>query len=548
MPLLDSLEERKRQSLMDMLAEMTSKPQPVTDPALRQQFPKTYGFLGGAMGTAPDQFEGSVLDPQSAQVRAGAEMSFYPGALAQMVGGLPMKSAQIGKAAVRGLDNLAQPSPFNLGTRGQGGAIVYHGSPHKFDKFDSSKIGTGEGAQAYGHGLYLAENPSVAKAYAEQLSTPSGPSGDVAKYWRANGGEPAFRAFAKDAGLDAREIENAAQGISNAGNHYKVDLPDEHIAKMLDWDKPLSQQSKEVQKSLAPLMDEWAGKMQKFNPSAVEQYRSGTMEGRLINSALGDGSANSSADALQKAGITGIRYLDGGSRAGGKGTSNYVVFPSNEGLLNIMERNGESLNQLNKFVYPQGKALETAQRNAALPVEQGGLGLPVGNTPMDRAASMGFDINSPQFHATDKEFASFIPSSKGKLGAGVYVSPSSKYAEKYVGENARVLPLVSRGKMASDDESINIAESIRNKMYAENPNFSVPDWKRQTTKAISDAGYAGREFNGLESVITDPANIRSRFAAFDPMRRNEDDLLAGAIPFLATDEEQRKSLMQSLGY
>jgi hypothetical protein len=34
---------------------------------------------------------------------------------------------------------------------------VYHGSPHKFDRFDASKIGTGEGAQSYGHGLYLAK-------------------------------------------------------------------------------------------------------------------------------------------------------------------------------------------------------------------------------------------------------------------------------------------------------------------------------------------------------------------------------------------------------
>ena len=46
---------------------------------------------------------------------------------------------------------------------------VYHGSPHKFDKFDASKIGTGEGAQAYGHGLYLAENPGVATDYARAL-------------------------------------------------------------------------------------------------------------------------------------------------------------------------------------------------------------------------------------------------------------------------------------------------------------------------------------------------------------------------------------------
>ena len=49
--------------------------------------------------------------------------------------------------------------------QGMAAATVWHGSPHKFDKFDSSKIGTGEGAQAYGHGLYLAEIPDVARTY-----------------------------------------------------------------------------------------------------------------------------------------------------------------------------------------------------------------------------------------------------------------------------------------------------------------------------------------------------------------------------------------------
>jgi hypothetical protein len=38
---------------------------------------------------------------------------------------------------------------------------TYHASPHLFDKFDISKVGTGEGAQSYGHGMYLAESPEV---------------------------------------------------------------------------------------------------------------------------------------------------------------------------------------------------------------------------------------------------------------------------------------------------------------------------------------------------------------------------------------------------
>src|SRR5687768_12961428 len=34
--------------------------------------------------------------------------------------------------------------------------IFYHGSPHSFNRADISKIGIGEGNQAYGHGLYFA--------------------------------------------------------------------------------------------------------------------------------------------------------------------------------------------------------------------------------------------------------------------------------------------------------------------------------------------------------------------------------------------------------
>ena len=33
------------------------------------------------------------------------------------------------------------------------GIKAYHGSPYDFERFDPAKIGTGEGAQAYGHGL-----------------------------------------------------------------------------------------------------------------------------------------------------------------------------------------------------------------------------------------------------------------------------------------------------------------------------------------------------------------------------------------------------------
>jgi hypothetical protein len=47
---------------------------------------------------------------------------------------------------------------------------AYHGSPYDFDKFDASKIGTGEGAQAYGYGMYFAGAEPTAQSYRDTLS------------------------------------------------------------------------------------------------------------------------------------------------------------------------------------------------------------------------------------------------------------------------------------------------------------------------------------------------------------------------------------------
>ena len=48
-------------------------------------------------------------------------------------------------------------------------AAAFHGSGAKFDRFDSSKIGTGEGYQAFGHGLYFASSQSVAQYYKDTI-------------------------------------------------------------------------------------------------------------------------------------------------------------------------------------------------------------------------------------------------------------------------------------------------------------------------------------------------------------------------------------------
>lgn len=72
-------------------------------------------------------------------------------------------SGQLG-AAVGG---LLTPGPGDLAKFAPVLSAIpfWHGSPHKYDAVDLSKIGTGEGAQAYGWGYYGADTEQVAREY-----------------------------------------------------------------------------------------------------------------------------------------------------------------------------------------------------------------------------------------------------------------------------------------------------------------------------------------------------------------------------------------------
>ena len=254
------------------------------------------------------------------------------------------------------------------------GITVYHGSPHKFAKFDSSKIGTGEGAQAYGHGLYFAESPEVARNYREALSkTPvisyvnggreivpgaaNYQAADIASMISRGGIDPTTKAGKEwiKSEIDARWmnghnvarsdvmrlLKSGVEQKKELGAIYKVDLPDSAVARMLDWDKPLSQQAQNVRDSLDAL--------RQANPQGYQRLVDAQLGGPLMEQAAGmdlyrnlikGANERQMAEVMRQQGIPGIRYLDGGSRGAGGGTSNFVVFPGEEGLLKILERNG----------------------------------------------------------------------------------------------------------------------------------------------------------------------------------------------------------------
>lgn len=271
-----------------------------------------------------------------------------------------LAGSAVNEAMVYGRGPLASitPQPMRMD--------VWHGSPHgPFTNFDSSKIGSGTGSQAYSYGHYLSEAPTLAKEYKRKLGDVSVMLGDTSiddiiskggneakaaqrlkndftnpsiaqhpddvsnpNFWKET--ENFYKTANTPESKDVKDLLDNFGPISatTKGYLYKVNLPDESIAKMLDWDKPLKDQTPEI-KALA------------------QQYGltdSDHLGGDLV--AAMNGKTPAGAEAMRQAGITGVRYLDEGSRGAGKGTSNFVVFPQNESLLTIKEINDQPIGGL----------------------------------------------------------------------------------------------------------------------------------------------------------------------------------------------------------
>ena len=234
--------------------------------------------------------------------------------------------------------------------KNQQGITAYHGSPHEFDQFDTSKIGTGEGAQSYGHGLYFAESEPTAKYYkdtlahrgqidleheANQREMPMSREAMIEVRRHANGSVDPLEA-AKHmhwSSIEARQYpqEKLADLIdlyrkAKQGHMYEVAI-DAHPDHMLDWDKPLSEQSFHIGKSIFDARKDNPTLFNVFKPH-LEKDSTGMGFYQSLATQHPNG-YQGATDFLQRAGIPGIRYLDAGSRNAGSGTSNYVVFDHN---------------------------------------------------------------------------------------------------------------------------------------------------------------------------------------------------------------------------
>jgi hypothetical protein len=268
--------------------------------------------------------------------------------MSRMPKGLP-KFQEANQQWVDSVSKHLEDRGFTLGsgaTDKKGAAAIqgiraYHSSPHDFDRFDLSKIGTGEGAQVYGHGLYFAENPAVSgqggQYWQQFLGRFPEPEQKAASRLRAEGFDRNAAAAANQRDIDdwAREVKryqempDSAKSIDDWNRQaqalkmfeersaqYKLLQGDKPVgprtyevninadpAHMLDWDKPLTHYEKQLDPVLRDLKMPEARNLD-FNsvPELLETFGDKGKAARL-------------SAALSEGGIPGIKYLDEGSRA-----------------------------------------------------------------------------------------------------------------------------------------------------------------------------------------------------------------------------------------
>ena len=232
----------------------------------------------------------------------------------------------------------------------EAGIRGYHGSPAKFDQFSDEFIGTGEGAQQYGRGHYLAEVEDTAVDYRNQL-TPRDYDYEEwlhAKYKEAEAREDYVRMemyenammhespdeirdrysdYDEDYQALADEVASEIEAYGpKRGYVYQTNV-DADLDDLIDYDLPLSQQSQKVQEVMAsfgitdPDLKGYQLYYKVIDPETPEQQ-----------------APELATRTLNEAGIKGIRYADGFSRGQDGGTSNYVIFDPR--IIDISRRYG----------------------------------------------------------------------------------------------------------------------------------------------------------------------------------------------------------------
>ena len=162
-------------------------------------------------------------------------------------------------------------------------------------------------------------------------------------------------------------------------------------------------------------------------------------------------------------------------------------------------------------------AHEVAQRNAALPETKGGLGLHPDNTAMERAKALGFDVEAPVYHASPKYFSEF----DNKISDGIWATDNPKILNDVGAQGNNVnYPLF----MKAEETLIN------------GPNYDVSSIANEGYDSIKNIYEYGNDY-----AVINPNQVRSKFAAFDPMKKDSANILASLLAGLGIANNDSQS-------
>lgn len=140
---------------------------------------------------------------------------------------------------------------------------AFHGSPHKFEKFDLGSVGTGTGIQAHGWGLYFAFSKNTAKRYRDRL-------------------------------------KGSRDTYTGEGSLVEVEIPEKDV--LLDENKSIEKQSPKVREIIKAELERIGGSANSgrsfYKELMFEMKRRGA-----------ENPARAASEHLNKLGIKGIKYV-----------------------------------------------------------------------------------------------------------------------------------------------------------------------------------------------------------------------------------------------
>ena len=246
--------------------------------------------------------------------------------------------------------------------------IVYHGSGAKFDRFDHSHMGEGEGNQAFGWGTYVTEVEGIGRTYAKAAAAKdgdlmtrytsyirdrmaSGISFEAAKKELMERLEKIYEkqtdetlyanfreSFKKLKALTERELP--------LRELYTVEIPEDNGDNYLDWSKKLNDIEEDFLTGIDNKLyneDDWrrveSGGLTRFTKGekTIVLNPNATVADIYEELSVGLGSPKSASEFLNSLGYIGIsypaEYMSGGRSDGAR---NYVIF--NENNAKIVDR------------------------------------------------------------------------------------------------------------------------------------------------------------------------------------------------------------------